>query len=90
MAGFAVLSGRILPELKPHIADREQLENLRAFIGHGEHDSKLPVVWAQRSEELLKDLGVAHVTRRYPIDHGISANMQADFVSWLKTVTSED
>lgn len=88
VAGFAVLSGRILPEVKPHIADREQLGNLRAFIGHGEHDSKLPVVWAQRSEELLKDLGVAHVSRRYPIDHGISAPMQADFVSWLKTVTS--
>lgn len=84
VAGFAVLSGRILPELKPHIADKAQLKNLRAFIGHGEHDSKLPVVWAERSEQLLKDLGVAHVTRRYPIDHTISAGMQADFLSWLR------
>ena len=90
VGGFAVLSGRILPEIAPHIADKAQLEHLRAFIGHGEHDSKLPVVWAQRSEALLKDLGVAHVSRRYPIDHGISAPMQADFVSWLKTVTSGD
>ncbi len=85
--GFAVLSGRILPELKPHIADPVQLENLRAFIGHGEYDSKLPVEWAQRSEQLLSSLGVAHLSRRYPIDHGISAPMQADFLAWLLTIT---
>ncbi len=90
VAGFAILSGRILPELKPHLADAAQLKNLRAFIGHGEYDSKLPVVWAQRSEQLLGDLGVAHLSRRYPIDHGISAAMQADFVSWLQGVVSGD
>jgi phospholipase/carboxylesterase len=88
VAGFGVLSGRILPELKPHIADKAQLANLRAFIGHGEYDSKLPVMWAQRSDQLLSDLGVAHLTRLYPIDHGISANMQADFLSWLQTIIS--
>ncbi len=87
-AGFGVLSGRILPELKPHIADKAQLANLRAFIGHGEYDSKLPVIWAQRSDQLLSDLGVAHLTRLYPIDHRISAEMQADFLSWLQSITS--
>ena len=90
VAGFAILSGRILPELKPHMADKAQLKNLRAFIGHGEYDSKLPVVWAQRSEQLLSELGVTYLTRRYPIDHGISANMKTDFLSWLQTITSAD
>lgn len=88
VAGFGVLSGRILPELKPHVADKARLENLHAFIGHGEYDSKLPVVWAQRSDQLLSDLGVAHLTRMYPIDHGISASMRTDFLSWLQSVTS--
>ncbi len=78
-AGFAVLSGRILPELEPHIADKARLENLRAFIGHGDYDNKLPVIWAQRADQLLSDLGVVHLTRLYPIDHGISTTMQADF-----------
>lgn len=86
VAGFAVLSGRILPELNPHLASPAQLQHLNAFIGHGEYDSKLPVVWAQRSDELLNQLGVPHSTRLYPIDHGISAAMQADFLSWLSTV----
>ncbi len=87
VAGFGVLSGRILPELKPHLAGKERLATLRGFIAHGEYDSKLPVVWAQRSDRLLDELGVAHLTRLYPIDHGISAAMQADFLEWLQGVT---
>jgi phospholipase/carboxylesterase len=74
VAGFGVLSGRILPELQPHLAD----------IGHGEYDSKLPVMWAQRSDQLLTKLEVEHLTRLYPIDHSISPSMQAEFLEWLQ------
>ena len=42
--GFAVLSGRILPELEPHLATRERLAHLRAFVSHGENDRTLPVM----------------------------------------------
>jgi phospholipase/carboxylesterase len=83
VAGFGLLSGRILPELAPHVADKTRLTRLQAFIGHGEHDSKLPVAWAQRSDQWLQELGVAHLTRLYPIDHSISPEMQADFLAWL-------
>ncbi|MDD2845523.1 MAG: alpha/beta hydrolase-fold protein [Rhodoferax sp.] len=86
VAGFGVLSGRILPELEPHLAESARLAALQGFIGHGEFDSKLPVMWARRSQDLLSQLGVAHESRRYPIDHGISADMQADFVQWLAGV----
>lgn len=86
VAGFGVLSGRILPELEPHLAAPARLTALQGFIGHGEHDSKLPVMWAQRADALLLQLGVAHDSRRYPIDHGISAAMQADFLQWLDGV----
>ncbi len=87
VAGFAVLSGRILPELEPQLADRAQLAGLRVFIAHGAHDSKLPVSWAQRADTWLEALQVPHETRIYPIDHGLSAGMQADFLAWLKSVT---
>ncbi len=83
VAGFGLLSGRILPELEPHLANKERLATLRGFIGHGQHDSKLPVHWAQKSDQWLDKLGVAHLTNLYPIDHGISATMQADFIEWL-------
>lgn len=83
LAGFGLLSGRILPELQPHIAPRAALAGMSAFVGHGEHDTKLPVDWAHKSGALLRDLGVAHTLRLYPVDHGISARMQADFLEWL-------
>lgn len=83
VAGFAILSGRILPELEPHIASTERLAGLQAFVGHGTQDSKLPVHWAERSDALLNRLGVAHTNHRYPMDHGISAEMHADFLAWL-------
>ena len=84
VAGFGILSGRILPELEPHLADAQRLAQVQAFVGHGEYDSKLPVAWAERSGQLLTRLGVAHQSRRYPIDHGISPAMQADFLAWLQ------
>lgn len=85
--GFGLLSGRILPEIKPHLADPVQLAHLNAFIGHGELDTTLPVSWAQRSDQWLSELGVAHQTRLYPVGHTISPAMQADFISWLRGIT---
>ena len=86
VAGFGLLSGRILPELKPALASKERLATLKGFIGHGEFDSKLPVDWARRSEKLLNELGVGHELHLYPIDHGISPDMKADFIQWLGTL----
>ena len=82
--GFAILSGRILPELEPRLANRERLAHMRGFIGHGQYDRTLPVVWSQRADQWLTDLGVEHVTRHYPIGHEISSAMQADFLEWLE------
>ncbi len=81
--GFGMLSGRILPELEPHIASKERLAKLKAFVSHGEQDNILPVHWAQRSDALLTQLGVSHRLQLYPTAHTISAQSQADFVEWL-------
>lgn len=87
VAGFGILAGRILPELEPQLADRAALAGAQAFIGHGRDDSKLPVDWAHRADTWLTDLGVAHETRLYPGDHGISQVMQKDFASWFEKLT---
>ena len=81
--GFAILSGRILPELEPHLASKQALSKLHVFVGHGTQDNTLPVFWADRSDALLKTLGVPHESHRYPMGHTISAQMHADFVKWL-------
>lgn len=87
VAGFAVLSGRILPEIKPQLASREALAGIKAFISHGQADNTLPVEWAQRSDAWLTELGIAHETRLFPGGHGISAPMQQSFVAWFEALT---
>ena len=88
VAAFAMFSGRILPELAPHIAAKERLAALRAFIGHGEYDRTLPVSWAHRADALLRELGVEHTTRIYPIGHELGRSVQEDFFGWLATLST--
>ena len=84
VAGFGILSGRILPELKPRLASRERLVHLHAFVGHGLQDNKLPPTWAQRSHQWLDELGVAHELQLHPGGHAVSAPMQAGFLAWAR------
>lgn len=81
--GFAVAAGRILPELEPRLASREQLAHLHALVAHGRDDDKLPVAWAERADAWLTRLGVPHATRLYPGGHGISPAMARDLLAWV-------
>ena len=83
VAAFAVLAGRILPELEPQLADAQRLAALRGYIAHGTHDDKLPVSWAQRASDWLDRLGVDHLTKLYPGGHELGPAMRADFLAWL-------
>ncbi|WP_197340943.1 alpha/beta hydrolase [Ralstonia solanacearum] len=86
VAGFAVLAGRILPELEPAIAASGRLAGLRALIAHGRNDDKLPVSWAERAHAWLGRLGVTHELKLYPGGHGLSGDMAGDFLTWLRSV----
>lgn len=87
VAGFGLLSGRILPEIGPAIATREQLASLRGFVGHGLYDNKLPVDWAHQAQALLDRIGVTHELRLYEHGHEAGAIMQHDFSRWLREIT---
>lgn len=90
VAGFGLLSGRILPELETMLAPPAQLQAVQGFIGHGIHDGKLPVAWAERADAWLTQLGVPHVTRLYPVEHTLSADMRADFEAWYHALLGRD
>lgn len=85
VAGFAVLCGRILPEIEPRLGPRAQLAQLHGLIVHGRHDDKLPVAWAERADAWLDALGVPHALRLYEAGHTLTAAMRADFVHWYAT-----
>ena len=88
--GFAVLAGRILPELEPHLAAPERLRGLRALISHGRDDDKLPVSWAERAHAWLDQLEIPNELRLYPGRHGISEPMANDFASWAGACLSPE
>ncbi|AKM04299.1 alpha/beta hydrolase [Burkholderia pyrrocinia] len=83
VAAFAVLCGRILPEIDPLIAPRDALRPLHALIVHGRFDDKLPVAWADTAHAKLTALGVAHDTRLYAAGHELTPEMAADFGKWV-------
>lgn len=82
--GFAILSGRILPEIEPQIATSQQLAGLTAFVSHGVQDNKLTVEFARSARQLLTSRQVALTYTEYPASHELSPAMVRDFKLWLQ------
>ena len=84
VAGFAILSGRILPEIAPHIASTAELAHLQALIVHGSADDRLPAFWADRAEAQLQALGIVSECRRYSMGHEVTPAVASDFAAWVR------
>lgn len=83
VAGFGILSGRILPEIAPLIADPAALGKIQAYVSHGVNDGKLPITFAHGARSLLTQRGVGLTYREYAAGHELNAAMQDDFVQWM-------
>jgi phospholipase/carboxylesterase len=83
VAGFAMLCGRIPPEIEPHVASSEALARLDALVLHGERDVTLEVEWAHRAREWLDALRVPHACRLHDAGHELTQGMEDDAVAWL-------
>lgn len=88
VAGFALLSGRMLREIEPLIATQDRLKTVSAFIAHGQQDNVLPVDWAHEADAWLSRIGVEHQTHFYDMAHEIVAQELADFSKWLTKTLS--
>ncbi len=82
--GIAIMSGRLLEEVKPIIAGKDKLKNLKVFISHGTNDNVLPVSNAREANVYLKQLGINATYKEYPEPHTISNAMFNDLLIWLK------
>ncbi|MGJ7918736.1 alpha/beta hydrolase, partial [Massilia sp. LXY-6] len=83
VAGFGVLSGRILPEILPLVEQGPALGRLQAFVSHGVADQTLGIHFAHQSRALLEGLGVPLAYREYAAGHALDRNMSGDFEQWL-------
>lgn len=83
--GIAVMSGRLLPEVKPLIADEKRLDKLKVFISHGEQDPVLHFPFATDAVAYLQSKGINPEFHQYDELHTINKQMFDDVNLWLKT-----
>lgn len=83
--GIAVLSGRLLEEIKPQVdVTDKKLAALKVFISHGTSDQVLPVAYARSANTYLTSIGIAPVYKEYAAPHTVTSAMLHDLVQWLE------
>ena len=83
--GIAVMSGRLLPEVKPLIAEEKRLEKLKIFISHGRQDAVLHFPFATDALSFLQTKGIQPEFHQYDEGHTINKQMFDDINLWLNT-----
>ena len=83
VAGAVLMSGRILPEIRPLIASNEELSGFPFLVVHGTADMVLPITYGRASRELLSSLPVDLTYHEYPMGHEVSQESLSDVTAWL-------
>jgi len=79
----AALSGYLNPDIF-ELASTPGISHLRYFISHGSADQVVPVQWARKAPEILRELGCEVTYNEYPVGHGVAPQNFADLLKWLK------
>lgn len=64
--------------------ESKDFSNLKMYISHGTQDQVIPVDWARKAPETLKNLGIELTFKEYPIGHGVSPQNFHDLKNWLE------
>jgi phospholipase/carboxylesterase len=83
VAGAVLMSGRILPEIRPLIASDEELSGFPFLVVHGTADMVLPITYGRASREFLSALPVDLTYHEYPMGHEVSQESLRDVTAWL-------
>lgn len=83
VAGFGILSGRILPEVLPLVRAGAALASLPVFLSHGVQDAVLGIHFAHHAKSVLNGLGVPLSYHEYQGGHSLTGAMAGDFMQWL-------
>jgi phospholipase/carboxylesterase len=83
--GIAVMSGRLLKEIKPQIASPEELKNLQVYISHGTSDNVLSIEYAREANAFLKTLNITPTYEEFEGGHTVTNEMLLSLIDWLKS-----
>ena len=79
------LSGYLNLEIIEKDFTKKDLSKLRFFISHGIVDQVIPVEWARKAPEFLKNLGLDVEYHEYPVGHGVAPQNFYDMLAWLQS-----
>lgn len=79
------LSGYINEELlAPDYCTKVRPE-LAFYVSHGSADQVIPVDWARKTPEILKQCGIPHHYEEFPVGHGVAPQNFHSMLQWLNT-----
>lgn len=81
--GIAVMSGRLLQEIRPLVQESAKLKELAIFISHGNDDAMLNIEYAHDAKKWLEDKGLKPEYHEYHAAHQLLPEMTADMLKWL-------
>ncbi|MCL6572941.1 MAG: esterase [Bacillus sp. (in: Bacteria)] len=81
--GIVALSGYI-PGFVKEEYNLKPVEQLSAFISHGEMDQVLPFDWGVANNDYFRKLGATVTFQTYQEGHTVSLQNQQDFMKWLQ------
>lgn len=61
----------------------QDFSNLQIFASHGTVDQVIPVDWARKAPETLKNFGIPVTYKEYNVGHGVAPQNFFDFRQWL-------
>jgi phospholipase/carboxylesterase len=81
--GIAIMSGRLLEEVKPKIASDTRINKLKIFISHGTQDNTLNIQFARDAKAFLSPKIDSIEYHEYSDGHTINSQMLSDLILWL-------
>jgi phospholipase/carboxylesterase len=82
-AGVVAMSGRLVTEFLPNLADAERLRDFPVLVTHGTLDSVLPIENGRAAKAFLEQLPVELDYREYEMAHQLSEDSLHDVTTWL-------
>lgn len=83
VAGAIVMSGRLLPEVLPYVADSEMLRDKAVLLVHGTDDTKLGIGYAHDAKVKLSSLPVSLSYHEFPMGHQLTRESVSLVAEWI-------
>lgn len=78
------LSGYINFNIIENTLQEKNMSSLSFYCSHGSVDQVIPINWARRTPDILKQLGVDYIYEEFPVGHGVTPQNFYALKNWIK------